>query len=112
MRKFLEQVSNKQYRKKGIDAYHLPFQSSRMSHVFLVDTIKCLMVGGRVLEVEVFHSRLDLMAKIPFGYFFDERIDLNNHWFVIIRTQLRFITIEKFRSALKWDLHPNLKEEK
>ena len=99
-RNFLDQVSKSEYRKHGIDAYYLPFQSNKMSHVFLVDTIKCLMVGGRVLQVEVFHSRLDLMAKIPFGYFFDERIDLINHWFVILRTQLRFITIEKFRSGI------------
>ena len=57
-------MNNKEYRKQSIDAYYLPFQSYNMSQVFLVDTIKCLMVGGRVLQVEVFHSRLDLMAKM------------------------------------------------
>ena len=46
-----------------------------MSHVFILDVVDSLLVGGKFRGAEVLLSRLDLMTFIPYGYKFDEKID-------------------------------------
>ena len=66
-------------------AYYFPFQSPRMSRVFILDVVDSLLVGGTIKGAEVFMSRIDLMAFIPYGYKFDEKLDQINHWFLVVK---------------------------
>ena len=81
-------------------AVFIPFQETRISPRFVADVVKNLMTGGKILQAQVYMSRLDLLKKIPYGEAFDKRFDIANHWFLILRTRLHWISIEKMRSGM------------
>ena len=81
-------------------AYYFPFQSPRMSRVFILDVVDSLLVGGTIKGAEVFMSRIDLMAFIPYGYKFDEKLDQINHWFLVVKNNMKYISSEKFRTGV------------
>ena len=99
-RDFLNDVKEYSDADTHTSAYYFPFQSPRMSHVFILDVVDSLLVGGKIRGAEVLLSRLDLMTFIPYGYKFDEKIDQINHWFLVVKTVKKYISFEKFRNGV------------